>query len=43
MNFPNGSILDVGCGMGTLSDYINNEQRPNQVTTQTGARSAEFF
>jgi 2-polyprenyl-3-methyl-5-hydroxy-6-metoxy-1,4-benzoquinol methylase len=31
MNFPNGSILDVGCGMGTLSDYINNEQRPKYL------------
>ena len=27
MNFPNGTILDVGCGEGTLSDYLNNDQR----------------
>lgn len=31
MNFPNGSILDVGCGEGTLSDYVSESQRANYM------------
>jgi 2-polyprenyl-3-methyl-5-hydroxy-6-metoxy-1,4-benzoquinol methylase len=31
MNFPNGSILDVGCGEGTLSDYVTEQQRPKYL------------
>jgi len=31
MNFPNGSVLDVGCGEGTLSDYLNPVQRPKYL------------
>lgn len=29
--FPKGSILDVGCGEGTLIDFLNNDQRKNYL------------
>jgi 2-polyprenyl-3-methyl-5-hydroxy-6-metoxy-1,4-benzoquinol methylase len=27
MNFPNGSVLDIGCGEGTLSDFLTPDQK----------------
>jgi 2-polyprenyl-3-methyl-5-hydroxy-6-metoxy-1,4-benzoquinol methylase len=29
--FPNGKILDVGCGEGTLTDFLNDTQKQNYL------------